>query len=198
MRVPVIEGEIGYPADSERSFSLRNIEVPLLSRGRDAARNKIEVRFRYSESGILRFTVTHAATGKLLAEREIDSFGPDGTPLQHGLEDELTRLLARSQTVPPLSGTFRRPRWRTPALRRSSLRARRGDRPRGDGQRGTAGRWREGSDPLRVEASHQVYDGHGLMVGALVTPSWHTRPAEWARPEPRPLPPSPILRKWAN
>ncbi|KAB2975743.1 Hsp70 family protein [Streptomyces sp. SS1-1] len=101
VRVPVIEGEIGYPADSERSFPLANIEVPLPSREQDAARNKIEVRFRYNESGILHFTATHAATGKLLAEREIDSFGPDGTPLQHGLEDELTRLLAH--TVRPFA-----------------------------------------------------------------------------------------------
>ncbi|MEU6543024.1 Hsp70 family protein [Streptomyces sp. NPDC046859] len=101
VRVPVIEGEVGYPADSERSFPLANIEVPLPSREQDPSRNKIEIRFRYNESGILRFTATHAATGKLLAEREIDSFGPDGTPLQHGLEDELTRLLAH--TVRPFA-----------------------------------------------------------------------------------------------
>ncbi|MFK4864229.1 Hsp70 family protein [Streptomyces sp. CSMPJR101] len=101
VRVTVIEGEVGYPADSDRSFPLANIEVPLPTREQDTGKNKIEIRFRYNESGILHFTASHAATGKLLAEREIDSFGPDGTPLQHGLEDELTRLLAH--TVRPFA-----------------------------------------------------------------------------------------------
>jgi molecular chaperone DnaK (HSP70) len=96
VRVPVIEGEVGYSADSDRAFPLAAIEVPLPNRDRDVQRNKIEVKFRYNESGILHFTAVHVATGMLLAEREIDSFGPDGTPLQHGLEDELSRLLART------------------------------------------------------------------------------------------------------
>jgi molecular chaperone DnaK (HSP70) len=101
VRVPVIEGEAGYTADSDRAFPLANIEVHLPTREQDIRRNRIEIKFRYNESGILRFTATHAATGKQLAEREIDSFGPDGTPLQHGLEDELTRLLAH--TVRPFA-----------------------------------------------------------------------------------------------
>ncbi|MEV4917369.1 hypothetical protein AB0K47_11225 [Streptomyces tirandamycinicus] len=75
--------------------------MDLPTREQDISRNRIEVRFRYNESGILRFTATHVATGKQLAEREIDSFGPDGTPLQHGLDDELTRLLAH--TVRPFA-----------------------------------------------------------------------------------------------
>ncbi|MEU2490835.1 Hsp70 family protein [Streptomyces sp. NPDC007883] len=101
VRVPVIEGEVGYPADSDRAFPLANIEVELPTREQDTRRNTIEVKFRYNESGILRFTATHAATGKQLVEREIDSFGPDGTPLQHGLDEELTRLLAH--TVRPFA-----------------------------------------------------------------------------------------------
>ncbi|WP_166028516.1 Hsp70 family protein [Streptomyces chilikensis] len=96
VRVPVIEGEVGYTADSDRAFPLANIEVRLPSREQDIRRNKIEIKFRYNESGILHFTATHVATGTVLDEREIDSFGPDGTPLQHGLEDELTRLLAHT------------------------------------------------------------------------------------------------------
>ncbi|MCX5529767.1 Hsp70 family protein [Streptomyces sp. NBC_00006] len=96
VRVPVIEGEVGCPADSDRSFPLARIEVDLPTREQDIRRNKIEIRFRYNESGILRFTATHAETGAVLAEREIDSFGPDGTPLQRGLDDELTRLLAHT------------------------------------------------------------------------------------------------------
>ncbi|MET7920727.1 Hsp70 family protein [Streptomyces avermitilis] len=78
VRVPVIEGEVGYSADSDRAFPLSNIEVDLPTREQDIRRNRIEIKFRYDESGILRFTATHAATGKQLVEREIDSFGPDG------------------------------------------------------------------------------------------------------------------------
>lgn len=96
VRVPVIEGEVGHSADSDRAFPLANIEVPLPNREQDVQRNKIEVKFRYNESGILHFTATHVATGVVLSEREIDSFGPDGTPLQQGLEEELTRLLAHT------------------------------------------------------------------------------------------------------
>ncbi|MFD8290115.1 Hsp70 family protein [Streptomyces lavendulae] len=101
VRVSVIEGEYGHAADSDRAFPLATIEVPLPTAEHDPSRNRIEVRFRYNESGILRFTATHAATGELLAEREIDSFGPDGTPLQDGLQEQLTRLLAH--TVRPFA-----------------------------------------------------------------------------------------------
>ncbi|WP_329316354.1 Hsp70 family protein [Streptomyces sp. NBC_01262] len=101
VRVAVIEGEYGHAADSDRAFPLATIEVPLPSAEHDSKRNRIEVRFRYNESGILRFTATHADTGQLLAEREIDSFGPDGTPLQDGLSEQLTRLLAH--TVRPFT-----------------------------------------------------------------------------------------------
>ncbi|MFE2151387.1 Hsp70 family protein [Streptomyces lavendulae] len=101
VRVSVIEGEYGHAADSDRAFPLATIEVPLPTVEHDPSRNRIEVRFRYNESGILRFTATHAATGEVLAEREIDSFGPDGTPLQDGLQEELTRLLAH--TVRPFA-----------------------------------------------------------------------------------------------
>ncbi|MFC7812978.1 Hsp70 family protein [Streptomyces olivaceus] len=101
VRVPVIEGEVGSRADSDRAFPLANIEVDLPTREQDVRRNKIEIKFRYNESGILRFTATHAETGVVLEEREIDSFGPDGTPLQQGLDDELTRLLAH--TVRPFA-----------------------------------------------------------------------------------------------
>ncbi|MGW2437541.1 Hsp70 family protein [Streptomyces goshikiensis] len=101
VRVSVIEGEYGHAADSDRAFPLATIEVPLPTAEHDPARNRIEVRFRYNESGILRFTANHAATGKMLAEREIDSFGPDGTPLQDGLQEQLTRLLAH--TVRPFA-----------------------------------------------------------------------------------------------
>ncbi|MFJ3982211.1 hypothetical protein [Streptomyces fungicidicus] len=76
--MPVIEGEIGYSADSDRAFPPSNIEVDLPTREQDIRRNRSEIKFRYDESGILRFTATHAATGKQLVERQIDSFGPDG------------------------------------------------------------------------------------------------------------------------
>ncbi|MER5352068.1 Hsp70 family protein [Kitasatospora sp. NPDC002551] len=96
VHVEIVEGEYGYSADSGRAFPLAAFDVPLPQAEHDPARNRITVRFRYNESGILRFTATHAISGVLLAEREIDSFGPDGTPLQDGLADELTRLLAHT------------------------------------------------------------------------------------------------------
>ncbi|MFB6889313.1 Hsp70 family protein [Kitasatospora sp. NPDC056327] len=103
VHVEIVEGESGYSADSDRAFPLAAFDVPLPQPEHDPARNRITIRFRYNESGILRFTATHAITGKVLAEREVDSFGPDGTPLKEGLEDELTRLLAH--TVRPFQGT---------------------------------------------------------------------------------------------
>ncbi|MFE7558648.1 Hsp70 family protein [Kitasatospora sp. NPDC057500] len=93
VHVEIVEGEYGHSADSDRAFPLAAFDIPLPQAEHDPARNRITIRFRYNESGILRFTATHAITGVLLAEREIDSFGPDGTPLQEGLADELTRLL---------------------------------------------------------------------------------------------------------
>ncbi|MFF4383649.1 Hsp70 family protein [Kitasatospora sp. NPDC001547] len=103
VHVEIVEGEYGHSADSDRAFPLAAFDVPLPRAENDPAHNKITIRFRYNESGILRFTATHAITGQLLAEREIDSFGPDGTPLQDGLEGELTRLLAH--TVRPFPDT---------------------------------------------------------------------------------------------
>jgi hypothetical protein len=102
----LIQHKIGLTADH-----LTKAELP--KREQDVRRNKIEVRFRYNERGILYFTATHVAIGVVLAEREIDSFNPDGTPLQHGLEDELSRLLAH--TIRPFAdgssnaGTSRQP-----------------------------------------------------------------------------------------
>jgi molecular chaperone DnaK (HSP70) len=102
VRVEIIEGESGHAADSDRSFPLATIDVPLPTAERDPSHNRIEIRFRYNESGILRFTARHAVTGATLSEREIDSFGPDGTPLQEGVEDGLTRLLAHTVRPFPL------------------------------------------------------------------------------------------------
>ncbi len=140
VRVPVIEGEVGYPANSDRAFPLANIEVKLPTREQDIRRNRIEIKFRYNESGILRFTATHAETGVVLAEREIDSFGPDGTPLAARLgrradppagahRPSLRRRFLQRPT--PLGrGSGQRP----PRTDRH-VRPRGGGRPRGHGQR---------------------------------------------------------------
>lgn len=97
VNVEIIEGEAGYPADSDRAFPLSSLEVRLPKPERDPERNAVLVQFRYDHSGILRVKVTHEATKQLLFDSEIDSFGKDGTPLQAGLDGELVRLLSHTE-----------------------------------------------------------------------------------------------------
>ncbi|MGQ5649900.1 Hsp70 family protein [Streptomyces sp. EKR5.2] len=97
VNVEIIEGEAGYPADSDKAFPLSHLEVPLPKPEREPERNAVLVQFRYDHSGILGVKVTHEATKKALFDGEIDSFGKDGTPLQAGLGDELVRLLSHAE-----------------------------------------------------------------------------------------------------
>ncbi|MEU4735000.1 MULTISPECIES: Hsp70 family protein [Streptomyces] len=92
--VEIIEGEPGYPADSDRAFPLARLEVRLPRPEQDPERNAVLVRFLYDHSGILAVKVTHEETQRLLFSGESDSFGKDGTPLQEGLQGELARLLS--------------------------------------------------------------------------------------------------------
>ncbi|MEU9867400.1 Hsp70 family protein [Actinomadura sp. NPDC048021] len=93
LNVEIVEGEEGYPADSDRAFPLSRLTVKLPQPERVPEDNAILVYFRYDISGILQVRVTHQRTGQVLMEKEIDSFGEDGTPLQQGLDRELDRLL---------------------------------------------------------------------------------------------------------
>jgi molecular chaperone DnaK (HSP70) len=93
LNVEIVEGEEGYPADSDRAFPLSRLTVKLPQPERVPEDNAILVYFRYDISGILQVKVTHQRTGQVLMEKEIDSFGEDGTPLQQGLDRELDRLL---------------------------------------------------------------------------------------------------------
>jgi molecular chaperone DnaK (HSP70) len=94
LNVEIIEGEEGYPADSDRAFPLSRLEVRLPKPERIPDDNAVLIHFRYDISGILHVRVTHERTGQVLIENEIDSFGKDGTPLQQGLDSELERLLS--------------------------------------------------------------------------------------------------------
>ncbi|BBC30553.1 MULTISPECIES: Hsp70 family protein [Streptomyces] len=96
--VEVIEGEKGFPADSDRAFPLAQLEVKLPKPEQDPQLNAITIQFQYDHSGILKVKAVHERTQKLLSEKEIDSFGPDGTPLQSGLDGELQRLLGHVDT----------------------------------------------------------------------------------------------------
>lgn len=107
VQVEIIEGEAGYPADSDRSFPLGRLDVRLPKPERDPEDNAVLVQFRYDHSGILAVKVTHEATQKPLAEGEIDSFGADGTPLQSGLDSELARLMDHMDS--PFTGTPHEP-----------------------------------------------------------------------------------------
>jgi molecular chaperone DnaK (HSP70) len=93
LNVEIIEGEEGYPADSDRAFPLSRLEVRLPKPERIPDDNAVLIHFRYDISGILHVRVTHERTGQVLRENVIDSFGEDGTPLQQGLDSELERLL---------------------------------------------------------------------------------------------------------
>lgn len=97
--VELVEGEVGYPADSDRAFPLARIRVPLPQPERDPSENRIKIKFRYDRSGLLKFTAIHERTGRELARKEVDSFGADGTPLEHGLDTDFARFLSRT-TIP--------------------------------------------------------------------------------------------------
>lgn len=121
--VEIVEGENGYPADSDRAFPLAGLEVRLPKPEQDPERNALLVRFIYDHSGILTVKVTHESTQRLLFSGEIDSFGKDGTPLQEGLQGELVRLL--SLTGAPLMEQGEQPKEPNGAKRQE-------DRPRLD------------------------------------------------------------------
>lgn len=106
--VEIVEGENGYPADSDRAFPLAGLEVRLPKPEQDPERNALLVRFIYDHSGILTVKVTHESTQRLLFSGEIESFGEDGTPLQEGLQSELIRLLSLADT--PLIERGERPK----------------------------------------------------------------------------------------
>ncbi|MFH9550055.1 Hsp70 family protein [Streptomyces sp. NPDC017435] len=106
VKVEIVEGEAGYAADSDRAFPLGELEVRFPKPEQEPERNAVVIDFRYDHSGILRVKVTHEASKRVLMEKEIDSFGKDGTPLQQGLDGELMRLLAHTE-VPFLGDVSR-------------------------------------------------------------------------------------------
>jgi molecular chaperone DnaK (HSP70) len=97
LNVEIIEGEEGHPADSDRAFPLAHLDVRLPKPERNPDDNAVLIYFRYDVSGILHVKITHQLTDQVLMEKEIDSFGEDGTPLQQGLDRELERLLNHIQ-----------------------------------------------------------------------------------------------------
>lgn len=111
LNVEIVEGEEGYTADSDRAFPLSRLDVRLPKPERIPDDNAVLIHFRYDISGILQVKVTHQRTGRVLMEKEIDSFGDDGTPLQQGLDRELERLLSHIQVpfshIPQSEPTFR-------------------------------------------------------------------------------------------
>lgn len=101
LNVEIVEGEEGYSADSDRAFPLSRLDVRLPKPERIPDDNAVLIHFRYDTSGILQVKVTHQRTRQVLVEKEIDSFGEDGTPLQQGLDLELERLLSHIQVPFP-------------------------------------------------------------------------------------------------
>ncbi|WP_052710715.1 Hsp70 family protein [Pseudofrankia sp. DC12] len=105
LNIEIVEGEAGFPADSDRAFPLSNLQVTLPRREADPEANAVIVKFRYDHSGILKVTVIHEKSGRELLSDELDSFGEDGTPLQTGLREELIRLLGHTDVPFAEAGT---------------------------------------------------------------------------------------------
>jgi molecular chaperone DnaK len=92
--VRIYEGDARLEPENENNILLTELFLAwpanLLLRQR-----QIDLTYRYDVSGILRVRATVVSTGQVLLDKEIDHFGEDGTPLGHGLDAELERLLTR-------------------------------------------------------------------------------------------------------
>ncbi|MGK5497918.1 Hsp70 family protein [Streptomyces sp. URMC 125] len=119
LTVEVIEGEEGYSADSDRAFPLTTLKFPLPRAEEDPSSNRVRISFRYDRNGILKVKAVHEKSGTVLQEEEIDSFGPDGTPLQEGLDRELARLISHINEPfgeHPVEGSRKQPDDHQPSL----------------------------------------------------------------------------------
>ncbi|MEU4877259.1 Hsp70 family protein [Streptomyces sp. NPDC021608] len=91
----IVEGDGKRAADDERTFPLARLELPVPQPSAEPSDNLFDVDYHYDRSGILKVHARARHTGAVILDEELDCFGPDGTPIAHGLDRELERLLTR-------------------------------------------------------------------------------------------------------
>ncbi|MFF3947150.1 Hsp70 family protein [Streptomyces sp. NPDC001902] len=91
----IVEGDSARAADDERTFPLARLELPVPQPGADPNANLFDVDYRYDRNGILKVRAVLRHGGREILNEELDCFGPDGTPIEQGLDRELERLLRR-------------------------------------------------------------------------------------------------------
>ncbi|WP_225077827.1 Hsp70 family protein [Streptomyces sp. CoT10] len=91
----IVEGDGQRVADDERTFPLARLELPVPQPNAEPSSNVFDVDYHYDRSGILKVHAKSRHTGTVILDEELDCFGPDGTPIAHGLDRELARLLRR-------------------------------------------------------------------------------------------------------
>ncbi|WP_086740980.1 Hsp70 family protein [Streptomyces glaucescens] len=91
----IVEGDGERAADDERTFPLARLELPVPQPNGDPSSNVFDVDYHYDRSGILKVHAKARHSDTVILDEELDCFGPDGTPIAHGLDRELQRLLRR-------------------------------------------------------------------------------------------------------
>ncbi|MER6348042.1 Hsp70 family protein [Streptomyces sp. NPDC001595] len=91
----IVEGDGKRAADDDRTFPLARLELPVPQPKGDPASNVFDVDYHYDRSGILKIHAKARHSDTVILDEELDCFGPDGTPIAHGLDRELERLLRR-------------------------------------------------------------------------------------------------------
>ncbi|MET8806407.1 Hsp70 family protein [Streptomyces sp. NPDC004546] len=101
----IVEGDGQRAADDERTFPLARLELPVPQPDAEPSSNVFDVDYHYDRSGILKIHAKSRRSSTVILNEELDCFGPDGTPIAHGLDRELERLLRRVEepAVPPVA-----------------------------------------------------------------------------------------------
>ncbi|MEU9859519.1 Hsp70 family protein [Streptomyces sp. NPDC047971] len=99
----IVEGDSARAADDERTFPLARLELPVPQPAADPSANLFDVDYRYDRDGILKVRAVLRHGGREILNEELDCFGPDGTPIEQGLDRELERLLRRITEPAPNS-----------------------------------------------------------------------------------------------
>ncbi|GHK02341.1 hypothetical protein SY2F82_41380 [Streptomyces sp. Y2F8-2] len=99
----IVEGDGKRAADDERTFPLARLPLPVPQPEAETSSNVFDVDYHYDRSGILKVHAKARHTGAVILDQELDCFGPDGTPIAHGLDRELERLQER--IVEPAAGS---------------------------------------------------------------------------------------------
>ncbi|MEU6243913.1 Hsp70 family protein [Streptomyces sp. NPDC047024] len=112
----IVEGDGRRAADSERTFPLARLELPVPQPNAEPSHNVFDVDYHYDRNGILKVHAKSRHVGTVILDEELDCFGPDGTPIAQGLDRELERLLRRITEPAAMAATPSEPAAEVPVL----------------------------------------------------------------------------------